>query len=144
MFIGQFDHALDKKGRLVMPSRFRQIFQEQYMEQFVLTKWFEECLRLFPLAEWSQFEKKLSAHPLTDANARYVMRHIFSSAVDMSIDRQGRIFLPPVLRTKAGIDRQVIVIGLNNHIEIWGQSQWGEYQGNSPRPFEEIAQALGI
>ncbi len=144
MFIGQFDHALDKKGRLVMPSRFRELFQEQYIEQFILTKWFDECLRLFPLPEWKILEKKWAALPQTDANARYVLRNIFSNAVDATIDRQGRIFVPIVLREKVGIEKSVVVIGLSNYIEIWAQSKWKQYHHDTARPFEEIAQALGV
>lgn len=144
MFIGQFDHALDKKGRLVMPSRFRELFQEQYIEQFILTKWFDECLRLFPLPEWKILEKKFMGLPHSDANARYVMRNIFSNAVDTTIDRQGRIFLPVTLREKVLIGKNVVIVGLNNHIEIWAQLKWEKYHNETERPFEEIAQALGV
>lgn len=110
----------------------------------MLTKWFDECLRLFPLPEWKVLEKKLSALPQMDANARYVLRHIFSNAVDMGIDRQGRIFLPVTLRTRVGIEKNVVVVGLNNHIEIWAQAKWQEYRDSTNRPFEEVAQALGV
>lgn len=144
MFIGQFEHALDKKGRLVMPSRFRELFQEQYIEQFVLTKWFDECLRLFPLPEWKNLEKKLSALPQTDAKARYVMRLIFSNAMDLSLDRQGRIFVPVALRQDVAIEKDIVVVGLNNHIELWAKARWDSYRQKTDRPFEEIAQELGV
>jgi len=127
-----------------MPSRFRELCQEQYIEQFVITKWFDDCLIMFPIQEWKNLEKKLSSLPQTDASARYVLRHIFANAVDVSLDRQGRIFLPLGLREKAGIEKDVTVVGLNNYIELWAKAKWESYYQPAARPLEAIAQTLGI
>lgn len=127
-----------------MPSKLREIFEENYIENFVITKWYDNCLCVYPQNEWKNLEKKLNSLPKTDPNTRYVLRTLFANAAETKIDRQGRIFIPPSLRQQLGIVKDVVIVGVSNLIEIWNKEKWEEYHKKVQKPFEEIAQQLGV
>ena len=140
MFMGQFQHSLDSKGRLIIPSKFREILDSN----FVLTKGLDKCLFVYPKNEWSLLEQKLKALPFTQKDARAFIRFFFAGAVETEIDKQGRILIPPHLREHAQIDRDVVIIGVSNRAEIWSQEQWEAYSDEASLSYEEIAEKIDL
>jgi MraZ protein len=140
MFMGQFQHSLDSKGRLIIPSKFREILDSS----FVLTKGLDKCLFVYPKDEWAILEQKLKALPFTQKDARAFIRFFFAGAVETETDKQGRILIPPHLREHAQIDRDVVVIGVSNRAEIWSQEIWDEYSQEAAQSYEEIAEKIDL
>jgi MraZ protein len=122
MFLGEYEHNMDDKGRLAVPARFR----EALGDGIVVTRGFERCLMGFPRARWDKLAEQVSALSLGQGDARNLRRLLFSGAADVQLDRQGRILIPQNLREYAGLSDQVIVAGLNTHFEIWSADRWGE------------------
>ena len=122
MFMGEYSHTIDAKGRLIIPSKFR----EQLGEEFILTKGLDGCLSIFPQDEWKVFEEKLKALPLTNKNARTFSRFFVSSATSCELDKQGRILVPSTLREFAGLEKDVVLTGNITRIEIWSKEEWIE------------------
>ena len=123
MFIGEYQHSLDEKGRVIVPSKYR----EQLGESFVLTKGHDGCLFIYTLPEWCTFEQKLKNLPLTNANARKFVRFFLSGAVECATDKQGRILIPNSLRVYSEIEKEIVFIGMSNRIEVWSLSKWNAY-----------------
>lgn len=138
MLMGQFQHTLDPKGRLIIPSKFR----EQLGESFILTKGLDRCLFVYPKSEWSALEQKLKALPLTKKEARAFIRFFFSGAVEVELDKQGRILIPPMLREYARIEKDVVIIGVSNRAEIWSAKEWEAYSREAEDSYEEIAENM--
>ena len=138
MFMGEYQHSVDEKGRLIVPAKFR----DTLGEKFVVTKGLDNCLFVYPQAEWSNLEAKLKALPLTSANARAFARFMFSGATEVEVDKQGRINLPQNLRDHAKLDRDVLVIGVNTRAEIWAVEEWKAYQDKAGESYEEIAEKI--
>lgn len=141
MFIGEYSHTIDTKGRLIVPSKFR----EQLGEEFVVTKGLDGCLFVYENSEWKSFEEKLRALPLTNANARKFTRFFLAGASACEVDRQGRILIPAVLRDFAQLEKDVVLVGVGSRIEIWNKAIWAEK--NVYDDMEEIAEnmeGLGI
>lgn len=138
MFIGEFNHAVDVKGRLSMPAKFR----ENLGEVFYITKGLDHCLFVFPESEWRVFEEKLKTLPLTNKNARAFVRLFFAGAAEASFDKQGRILVPQTLREHAEIDKEVVVIGVGQRIEIWSTDQWSNYNDPENISYDEIAEQM--
>ena len=122
MFMGEYSHTIDAKGRLIIPSKFR----EQLGEEFILTKGLDGCLSIFPQDEWKVVEEKLKALPLTNKNARTFSRFFVSSATSCELDKQGRILVPSTLREFAGLEKDVVLTGNITRIEIWSKEKWIE------------------
>ena len=122
MFMGEYSHTIDAKGRLIIPSKFR----EQLGEEFILTKGLDGCLSIFPQDEWKVFEEKLKALPLTNKNARTFSRFFVSSATSCELDKQGRILVTSTLREFAGLEKDVVLTGNITRIEIWSKEKWIE------------------
>lgn len=120
MFLGRHAHNLDAKGRLAIPAKFR----DELASGVVLTRGIDRCLTLYPMAAWLPLAEQVSALPISDPDARAFRRLVFADAVDLALDAQGRILLPPELRAFADIDREAIVIGVNTYLEIWGPARW--------------------
>ena len=120
MFYGANYNTLDAKGRVIIPKQFR----EQLGESFMMTKGLDGCLYVFPMSEWNSFEEKLAALPLTNKNARAVVRHFAAGAALCEMDKQGRILVPEVLRDFAHLQRDVVVEGSMKRIEIWSREQY--------------------
>lgn len=142
-FLGEYEHAIDDKGRLTVPAKYRAGFESG----MVLTKGIDRCLYLFPTDRWDDLEQKASALPLTNPTAREFQRHFFGGAVDLMADKQGRIILHPRLREYANIDNQAVIIGLSSYCEIWDPESWRERETKSDQDPEWRAEqyaSLGI
>jgi MraZ protein len=120
MLKGEFEYTLDDKGRVVIPPRFRR----RVGDRFVVTRGFDGCVMLYPESEWATVEEKLRSEPL--GKLQFV-RYLVGSAVEVEADRQGRFVLPPPLREHAAIQREVVVVGLINKLEIWSRERWHQY-----------------
>lgn len=141
MFMGEYNHTIDTKGRLIIPSKFR----EALGEEFVVTKGLDGCLFIYPKQEWNVFEEKLKALPLTNKDARKFTRFFLAGAASCEVDKQGRILLPAVLREFAGLEKDVVLAGVGGRIEIWQKEKWLE--SNEYEDMEDIAdhmEELGI
>lgn len=136
MFMGEYNHTVDAKGRLIVPS----IFREQLGDEFVVTKGLDGCLFVYENTEWKVMEKKLYALPLTNANARKFSRFFLAGAAACEVDKQGRILLPSALREFAGIEKDAVLVGVGSRIEIWAKDRWME--ANSYDNMEEIAESM--
>ena len=122
MFMGEYNHTVDAKGRLIIPSRFR----EELKNEFIVTKGLDGCLFVFPGNEWQIFEEKLKALPLTNKNARQFSRFFVAGATPCELDRQGRILVPQTLREFASLEKDVVLTGNLNRIEVWSKEKWNE------------------
>ena len=120
MLIGEYEHSLDAKGRLIMPAKLRQ----DMGEKFIVTKGLDGCLFAFSQNEWLNFETKLKALPLSDRNARNFVRFFLSGATECEIDKQGRFLIPSNLRTAAGLEKEAVIIGVGTRLEIWNKATW--------------------
>ncbi|HEY8447815.1 MAG TPA: division/cell wall cluster transcriptional repressor MraZ [Thermomicrobiales bacterium] len=138
MFLGRYAHTLDAKGRLAIPARFR----EALTEGVVLTRGIDRCLALYPMSTWIPLAEKVNALPITDPDARAFRRMVFAEAVNLELDGQGRILVPPELRQYAGLEREVYVVGVHSSIEIWSPARWEEQQAAIDEGGVEIAQRL--
>ncbi len=138
VFIGEFYHSLDNKGRLIIPSKFR----EDLGEIFVLTKGLDNCLFVYPLIEWRNFEEKLKTLPLTSRDARAFVRFFFSGAAECELDKQGRILLPANLREYAAIEKDAVVIGVSTRVEIWSVEGWDLYSSDTIKEYDKIAENM--
>ena len=138
MFMSEYNHTIDTKGRLIIPSKFRELLGEQ----FVVTRGLDGCLFAFATDEWKIYEEKLKKLPLTDRNARKFVRFMVGGAAHCDIDKQGRALIPATLREFAKIDKEVILSGMVNRIEIWGKE---EYEAvNTFDNMDEIAEQMRI
>ncbi|MFD2616976.1 division/cell wall cluster transcriptional repressor MraZ [Terrilactibacillus laevilacticus] len=138
MFMGEFQHNIDQKGRLIIPSKFR----EELGDRFVMTRGLDQCVFVYPQNEWKQIEKKLEALPFTKKDARAFTRFFFSGASECAFDKQGRATLTATLRDYAKLEKECIVIGVSNRIEIWSQENWKTYYEESEASFSEISESL--
>jgi MraZ protein len=139
MFIGEYQHAIDNKNRMIIPSKFR----EELGSNFVLTKGLDGCLYAYTMVEWKSLEEKLKKLPLTSKDARAFTRFFFSGANEIEIDKQGRALIPQNLLEYAGVEKEIVSIGVSTRIEIWSKSKWDEYN-DSNIDFDEIAEKLNI
>ncbi|HHX74103.1 MAG TPA: division/cell wall cluster transcriptional repressor MraZ [Firmicutes bacterium] len=138
MFMGEYQHVLDAKGRIIMPAKFR----EELGERFVITRGLDNCLFVYPLSEWTQLEQKLKALPFTRSDARAFMRFFFSGATECELDKQGRVLIPNNLREHAKLLKDVVVIGVSGRVEIWSQEVWNQYSEATGLSFESIAEKI--
>jgi len=138
VFKGEHFHTLDSKGRLIMPSKFRQ----NLGDQFVATKGLDRCLFVFPVSEWNALETNLKQLPFTKGDYRAFTRLFFSGAEDCEFDKQGRFLIPQGLRDYAGIDRDVVAIGVSSRIEIWAKAEWEQYQKKHYQSYEALAEKI--
>ncbi len=120
MFMGEYNHTVDAKGRLIVPSKFRELLGEE----FVVTKGLDGCLFIYPKEEWAHIEEKFREVPLTTKDARKFTRFFFAGAATCEVDKQGRILLPQVLREYAQIEKDIISVGVLNRVEIWSKDRW--------------------
>ena len=138
MFMGEYSHTIDTKGRLIIPSKFR----EELGETFVVTKGLDGCLFVFSDEEWKAFEVKLKSLPLTNKNARQFARFFVAGATPCELDKQGRILLPATLREFAGLEKDVVLTGMLNRIEIWSKEKWNENNSLDDVAMDEIAEQM--
>lgn len=139
MFIGEYQHNIDTKGRLAVPAKFRAILAKGA----VVTKGLDDCLFLYPKTEWQKLADKLAALPISKANTRAFARLMLAGAMDVEIDKQGRLLIPDYLRKYAGIKKKVVIAGLYNRLEIWDETKWNKYKQGTETKSGDIAEALG-
>jgi MraZ protein len=120
MFLGEYEHTIDDKGRLTVPSKFR----DELAGGLVVTRGIDRCLLIYPIAEWMRLFERVSALPLNDRRVRAFRRRFFSAASDATPDNQGRVLIPPRLREYAGLNGNVIVAGAGAYVEVWNPEQW--------------------
>ncbi|SDE87135.1 division/cell wall cluster transcriptional repressor MraZ [Sporomusa acidovorans] len=138
MFMGEYFHTIDNKGRLIFPAKFR----EELGEMFIATKGLDNCLFVYTRNEWAILEEKLKKLPLAKPEARAFVRFFFSGAAELECDKQGRVLLPPNLREHARLDKDVAVIGVSTRIEVWNKNAWDEYNLKVSPTVAEIAENL--
>lgn len=138
MFMGSFNHSIDIKGRLIIPSKFR----EELGETFVMTRGLDQCLFVYPMEEWHRIEEKLKALPFTKKDARAFTRFFFSGACECALDRQGRASIGSVLRDYAKLEKDCVIIGVSSRLEFWDESTWKHYYEQSEESFSDISESL--
>lgn len=138
MFIGEYQHNLDEKGRLAVPAKFRQDLKNGG----VVTRGLDNCLVVYPKKAWEKLAASLAALPINQAKARSFARFMLSGAMDVDFDQQGRITLPEYLRTFAGLDRKVVIAGLFDRLEIWDEDKWAAFKTGAEQNSAVIAESL--
>ena len=138
MLIGEYEHSLDVKGRVIMPAKLR----EDMGEKFILTKGLDGCLFGFSQNEWANFEEKLKTLPLTNKNARDFVRFFLSGATECEMDKQGRFLVASNLREYSSMDKEVVVIGVGNRIELWNKEKWTKHNSDENISADEIAEKM--
>lgn len=138
MFMGEYHHTIDLKGRMIIPSKFR----DGLGESFVITRGLDQCLFGYPMSEWKLIEEKLKALPLTKKDARAFTRFFFSGATECELDKQGRVNIATPLLQYAKLEKECVVIGVSNRIELWSKSIWENYVAEQEDSFEEIAENM--
>ena len=142
MFIGEYEHSVDAKGRVIMPSKLR----TDIGETFIVTKGLDGCLFAYSQTEWANFEEKLKTLPLTVKNARDFVRFFLSGAIECEIDKQGRFLIPSNLRDYAKLDKEIVILGVGKRIEIWNKEAWQKDAENisADEIAENMDKLLGI
>lgn len=138
MFMGEYNHTIDAKGRLIVPAKFREILGDN----FIVTKGLDGCLFVYPNDEWTRFEEKLKSLPLTNKNARQFTRFFLAGAAACEVDKQGRILLPQVLRKFASLEKDVVLVGVASRIEIWSRERWDESMNTYDGDMDEVAENM--
>ncbi len=138
MLIGEYEHSVDSKGRLIMPAKIR----EDVGDKFIITKGLDGCLFGFSLTEWNNFEEKLKTLPLTNKNARDFVRFFLSGAIECEIDKQGRFLIAGNLREYAGLEKEAMITGVGTRIEIWDKEKWKKYNSEENLSADQIAENM--
>lgn len=142
MFRGRYIHTIDTKGRISIPARFREFFTESEKQTIVLTN-FDRCLVAYPANEWEKLERKASALPQLKPEVKAFHRYFISGATECTIDRTGRVLIPPALRDYAALEKEIILVGMLKKFEIWSATLWQEEFQKSQTDFEEASNVLG-
>jgi MraZ protein len=140
LFYGEYIHSLDPKGRIIIPSKFR----EELGTKFIITKGLDGCLFVYPQNEWIRIEDKLKALPFTDRDVRSFVRFFFSGASESELDKQGRVLIPSILREYASITREICVIGVSSRVELWDKQKWDEYNNKENLNPDLIADKMSM
>ena len=142
MFTGEYRHAVDDKGRIAVPARFR----AQLAGTCVVARWLDACLAIFPMSAWEELSSKVGSLPMTDPNARLLQRQLFAGAFETELDRQGRVLVPQNLRAFATLETEALVLGNREHAEIWAPAKWDDYSRalDDPTAFAQAIAGLGI
>ena len=138
VFIGEYLHSIDAKGRVIIPSKFR----EELGDNFIMTKGLDNCLFVYPKSEWESFESKLKQLPLTSRDARAFVRLFFAGATECELDKQGRVTIPLNLRDHGKVDKDVVIIGVSTRVEIWGKEEWEQYNKAADLSYDDIAEKM--
>jgi MraZ protein len=136
--MGEYHHNIDDKGRMIVPAKFR----DELGSTFVVTRGMDKCLFVYPEKEWQQLEQKLKTLPFTKKDARAFTRFFFSGATECELDKQGRVNIASTLRSFAMLEKECVVIGVSNRVEIWSKDVWEDYFAESEDSFAEIAEGI--
>lgn len=145
-FRGRSEHALDEKGRLNIATRFREVLRRQYDERLMITPW-HNCLKAYPLPQWEEMEMTLRAEGKKNPNMVKLIRFMVGGVVECSLDKQGRVLLPPNLRSDCGLDKEIVVNGMITYFEIWNKKTWeadNKPSGDNFQNFEQTLLELGL
>jgi len=137
MFIGEYKHNIDEKGRLAVPAKFR-----KQLKGAIITRGLDRCLFVFNQSEWQELAKKINALPLSQANSRAFSRLMLAGAMEAPLDNQGRILIPEYLKHYAILKKQAVITGLYNRIEIWDENEWQKYKSKTEASSDDIAEKL--
>ena len=138
MFYGEYQHSLDIKGRIIIPS----VFREELGTNFIITKGLDDCLFIYSKEEWKNLETKIKQLPLTDINARRFVRFFFAGACEASGDKQGRVLIPQNLREYACLDKEIYICGVSSRVEIWSKQKYEDFVNGDGMSAQDIAQNL--
>ncbi|NMB26744.1 MAG: division/cell wall cluster transcriptional repressor MraZ [Tissierellia bacterium] len=138
MFIGEYQHTIDNKGRVIMPSKFR----EDLGSNFIMTKGLDNCLFVYPMDEWIVLQEKLKSLPFTNRDARAFVRFFFAGATECTLDKQGRILIPGNLREHAKLEKDATIIGVATRIELWSNEEWANYNDDDSLSYDSIAEKM--
>lgn len=138
MLMGEFSHAIDAKGRLIIPAKFR----EQLGGRVVITRGMDGCLFGYPLKEWHHLEKQMRQLSLTKKNARAFVRFMYSAATECEFDKQGRVNIPQTLRDHADLTKKCVIVGVSERFEIWNSERWQKYTKETESNVDSIAEDL--
>ena len=139
MFLGEYQHYIDPKGRMAIPAKFR----DELKSGAIITRGLDSCLFVFAPKEWEALAQKLVSLPLAQANSRAFIRLMLAGATNVEIDAQGRVLIPDYLRKYAGLKKEVVVAGLYSRIEIWDAEEWERYKTKTEGASQEIAEKMG-
>ncbi|HBB36425.1 MAG: cell division protein MraZ, MraZ protein [Candidatus Moranbacteria bacterium GW2011_GWC1_45_18] len=139
MFIGEYSHNIDPKKRVAIPSKFREVFSGRA----VVTRGLDKCLFVYPMKTWEDLSSKLGSLPMGESGTRSFVRLMLAGAVDVDIDKLGRVLIPDYLKEYAGLKKEVVIAGLYNRLEIWDGEKWGKYKKEAEKNTDEIAEQLG-
>ncbi|MBI3330688.1 MAG: division/cell wall cluster transcriptional repressor MraZ [Candidatus Omnitrophica bacterium] len=142
MLYGEYEHTMDRKGRLIIPARFRQALKANDVKTLFLTRGLDGCLFLFPESEWRIAENRFRQIPFTKGEGRKFNRLFFSGATEVTVDRLGRLLIPKTLKEFAQIKQEVVVVGVSTRMEVWAKEQWQAFYEGSRQSFEEIAERV--
>ena len=138
MLMGEYNHSLDAKGRVILPADFR----VELGESFIITKGLDNCLFIYPQSEWEQLSVKLRQLPLAKTEARAFVRFFFAGARQVELDKQGRFLIPAILRQHASLKKDAVLIGVSNRIEVWSKDEWLKYNEEITPSVSAIAETL--
>ena len=138
MFMGEYQHTIDQKGRIIMPAKIR----TDLGEKFIITKGLDSCLFVYPEQEWKILEDKLKKLPFTNKNARNFSRFFFSGAIEVEFDKQGRVLIPNNLRSHANLEKDVVIIGVSTRLEMWNKEKWDSYNAETQEEYEDLAEKM--
>ena len=142
MFYGEYTHTIDRKGRLIIPAKFRQTLHANSVETIFVTRGLDGCLFVFPEPEWRTMEARFKQIPITKLEGRKFNRLFFSGAVEVELDGLGRLLIPKHLKEFAHIKQDLVIIGVSTRIEIWAKEQWQEFYQTSQPQFEDVAERI--
>ncbi len=138
MFIGEYKYNLDNKNRLALPTKFRKMLKDGV----VITKGLDNCLFIYTAKEWNKLANKLANLPFSQAKSRAFSRMMLAGAMDVKLDKQGRVILPDYLKVFAGLNKKTVLAGLYNRLEVWDEKMWNKYQKVSEKDSNDIAEGL--
>ena len=142
MFYGEYEHTIDRKGRVIVPAKFRQALKEHDVKSLFLTRGLDACLFLFPESEWRATESKFKQIPFTKGEGRKFNRMFFSGATEVAVDGLGRLLVPKTLKEFAQIKQDVVIVGVSTRMEIWSKEKWQAFYESSRQSFEEVAERV--
>ncbi len=141
MFRGQFPHTIDVKGRVSVPSKFRDVLKDKYDERLIITN-FDGCLIAYPFSEWQILEKKAANLSMLKKEAAQFLRFFYSGAAECWVDKLGRILIPQVLRDYAKLEKDIVLVGVAKRIEIWNKARWDAVIAKSQENFDDVRDVL--
>ncbi len=142
MFYGEYEHTIDRKGRLIVPAKFRAALKAHDVKSLFLTRGLDGCLFLFPESEWRTAESRFKQVPFTKGEGRKFNRLFFSGAAEVAVDGLGRLLVPKTLKDFAQIKQDVMIVGVSNRMEIWSKEKWHAFYESSRQSFEEVAERV--